>query len=288
MGSGIDFDAVFETAFRVEPCTDAWIRRIAKLAFGAAPGCRGAVAYEVDASRRDEPVVLRSVAAEGGAAKLRSSLLRDVKQMTGESYRALVTTGGDTGVALTVIGATRVLAVLEPDGYGIGVARLGPAASAFPMEKDADWLEVGLQLAAGYRLHRLIGPVDCDGRDGDTRIGARAAANRDVSAKDLWNELLDGRWQLFDRTVGSESGYMVLVQAASGSHDAGKLSSRQREVVALAVRGLANKEIAYELDLSIASVATYLRRALVKLSLGSRWELVQLAEALGVCGYPRD
>jgi DNA-binding CsgD family transcriptional regulator len=288
MGSTIDFDAVVEAAFSMQPCTDAWIRRIAKLALRADPGCSGALAYEVDASRRDEPVVLRSVAAVGGSAKLRSLLLRDIRQLTGESYRTLVTTAGGTGVAMTVIGEARVLSVLEPDGHGIGVARLGPADTAFPMERDADWLEAGVHLAAGYRLHRLIGRADCDGRDGRSEIGARTVANRDVSRKDLWNELLDGRWQLFEQTVGSETGYMVLVQAATGSHDARKLSPRERDVVALAVRGLANKEIAYELHLSIASVATYLRRALVKLSLRTRLELVQLAEALSVWGYPCD
>jgi DNA-binding CsgD family transcriptional regulator len=53
------------------------------------------------------------------------------------------------------------------------------------------------------------------------------------------------------------------------------LSEREAQVVGAAAMGHANKTIAYELGISISSVATHLRRAAAKLGTGSRAEIIR-------------
>ena len=53
-----------------------------------------------------------------------------------------------------------------------------------------------------------------------------------------------------------------------------ELSPREIEIIYLIARGYSNKQIAYALQLSIATVATYIRRALLKSNSNSRAELV--------------
>lgn len=52
------------------------------------------------------------------------------------------------------------------------------------------------------------------------------------------------------------------------------LSPREREIVRLVARGLPNKAIAAVLDISLWTVATYIRRLFAKLGVGSRAEMV--------------
>ncbi|GMU10245.1 response regulator transcription factor [Corallococcus caeni] len=65
------------------------------------------------------------------------------------------------------------------------------------------------------------------------------------------------------------------------------LSSREQEVVLQAIQGHSNKLIAIELNLTESTVATHLRRALVKLRLSSRRELiVELQHAVATSDVP--
>jgi len=57
----------------------------------------------------------------------------------------------------------------------------------------------------------------------------------------------------------------------------GGLSHREREIASLVARGLSNKMIAAELDLSIYTVATYLRRIFGKLGVTNRAAMVAAA-----------
>ncbi len=63
------------------------------------------------------------------------------------------------------------------------------------------------------------------------------------------------------------------VTAAGG----GELSDREVEVVRLTAAGHSNKEVASRLDLSVKTVETYKARALEKLGLGTRADLVRYA-----------
>jgi DNA-binding NarL/FixJ family response regulator len=55
------------------------------------------------------------------------------------------------------------------------------------------------------------------------------------------------------------------------------LSERETVVLRLIAQGYSNKEIAYQLDLSVKTVETYKARAMEKLGLGSRVEIVRFA-----------
>jgi len=89
----------------------------------------------------------------------------------------------------------------------------------------------------------------------------------------LWTPLADGRWTLIDRFEMNGQRYYVAIDNDRESQELCALSDRERSVVQLAAQGLANKEIAYELQLADSSVATYLRRALEKLRIQDRLEL---------------
>jgi DNA-binding NarL/FixJ family response regulator len=59
------------------------------------------------------------------------------------------------------------------------------------------------------------------------------------------------------------------------------LSDREAVVLRLIAQGYSNKEIAARLDLSVKTVETYKARAMEKLGLGSRVEIVRYAATLG-------
>ena len=62
------------------------------------------------------------------------------------------------------------------------------------------------------------------------------------------------------------------------SRSRGPLSPREREVVFLAIRGLANKAIAQQLDVTEGTVKLHLHRVYQKLGIKSRFALAVLAK----------
>ena len=73
----------------------------------------------------------------------------------------------------------------------------------------------------------------------------------------------------------------------------GALSAREREVMLLAAKGLANKEIARELKVTEGTVKLHLHRVYLKLGVKSRFALAVLARKLrsepsGRLGDPFD
>lgn len=76
-----------------------------------------------------------------------------------------------------------------------------------------------------------------------------------------------------------------LVRRTPDSSDVAGMSTitdREREVVMLAARGLTNKEIARELSISVATVRTHVTRAMFKLDVHDRSQLVALAYRTGI------
>lgn len=67
----------------------------------------------------------------------------------------------------------------------------------------------------------------------------------------------------------------------AGSGPAERLSEREADVVRLIAQGYSNKEIAVQLHLSIKTVETYKARAMQKLGLSSRVDLVRYATEQG-------
>jgi FixJ family two-component response regulator len=66
------------------------------------------------------------------------------------------------------------------------------------------------------------------------------------------------------------------------------LTSREREVLPLIVRGLLNKQVAASLGVSEVTVKVHRRHLMQKLQAGSLAELVRIGERLGVTGPAGD
>jgi DNA-binding CsgD family transcriptional regulator len=103
------------------------------------------------------------------------------------------------------------------------------------------------------------------------RAGARS---RDAAGRlDLHQALVAGCWSLVDSFERDGKRYLIARPGAPGSVSG--LSVRESQVVLFVAMGHALKRIAYELGISQSSVATYLRRGLVKLQLPDRIALTR-------------
>ena len=61
-----------------------------------------------------------------------------------------------------------------------------------------------------------------------------------------------------------------------------KLTPREREVMALVVRGLLNKQIAFDLGTVEKTIKVHRARVMKKMQVGSLAELVRVAEKVGI------
>jgi DNA-binding CsgD family transcriptional regulator len=78
---------------------------------------------------------------------------------------------------------------------------------------------------------------------------------------------------VFDVEMG-DSHYTLLRRQALSVESTVALSRREREIARLIAKGLPNKSIAAVLDISLWTVATYVRRLFAKLGVSSRAEMV--------------
>jgi DNA-binding CsgD family transcriptional regulator len=97
----------------------------------------------------------------------------------------------------------------------------------------------------------------------------------------LWEALDDGRLILVDEFERDGRRYLVARArpGAAAQRPDVALTPRQREVAAYAALGHANKLIAYELGVSVSTVATHLMAAARKLHAPSRAALIAKARA---------
>lgn len=101
-----------------------------------------------------------------------------------------------------------------------------------------------------------------------------------------WKALVAGRWSVVDCFDSDGRRFLVAhrndpppdtVAAADAGGPQASLSLRERQVVGYAALGHANKNIAYDLGISVSSVATHLVNATAKLGATSRADLIAKA-----------
>jgi DNA-binding CsgD family transcriptional regulator len=97
-----------------------------------------------------------------------------------------------------------------------------------------------------------------------------------VEASAAWGALVDGRWSLEDRYDYDGCHFLVLQANSPATRARHALSQRERQILAQARAGHANKRIACELGVSQATVSGALRTAARKLGARSRLDLVRL------------
>jgi DNA-binding CsgD family transcriptional regulator len=96
--------------------------------------------------------------------------------------------------------------------------------------------------------------------------GERAAA--------AWKALVDARWSLVDHFERDGRRFLVAQRNDPEAPSVDVLTVRERQVVALAAMGRANKEIAYELGIATSTVGVLLARAASRLGVRTRRDLV--------------
>jgi len=151
------------------------------------------------------------------------------------------------------------------------------------VDTDALVLAAGAFECSGWKLHHARTLVI---------LGRARAGNDNQAAIDCWSEALDlfaacdaGRrreacLQLLDRL--GPRGKRVRT-ATSGP---GALTSRELEVVQLAIEGLATREIGERLFIGRRTVETHLTNAYAKLGIRSRVELVRIADQIAQPASP--
>jgi len=100
--------------------------------------------------------------------------------------------------------------------------------------------------------------------------------------RSVWEGVLTGTWSLIDVQTAQHGWNVVAHRNAEGHIDPRALSAREQDVLRLTAIGLSNKEIGYRMGISASSVASFLRRAMEKMHIVSRVQLVAIAGVLGV------
>ena len=101
------------------------------------------------------------------------------------------------------------------------------------------------------------------------------AAGRNDDALAVWQGLIDGRWSLVERFDSDGKRYLLAHKNPETVTDPRGLTSLESRVTGLAVRGYSDKLVAYHLGIPEGTVASCIARALRKLGLADRMELVR-------------
>lgn len=208
----------------------------------------------------------------------------------------------------TLTGIVDFLAVrgVNPRGEGTALGVFLPELTSLDAEFRGAWERVAAHLAAARRL-RATGATRSDGLppgteavlEGDGRLVHaegeardsreslaeaakridRARARRDQGLM-AWTALVEARWSLTDHFELDGRRLLVARKNAADTAELRGLSERERQVVGYCGLGHSQKLIAYELGLSESSVRTLERRAMRKLNVSTRVELVALLASL--------
>jgi DNA-binding NarL/FixJ family response regulator len=199
------------------------------------------------------------------------------------------------------------------DGYGCQISSCLPATEGSTPKWKHVWNRVATHMAAGLRLRRELAQASVldgaeavlspTGRFEHAEQAARSSGARERlqraahnierargrlrrrdsdEAIEIWRGLVAGRWSLVDHFERSGRRYLVALKNDPAVRDPRALGMRERQVAWHAALGHSNKLIAYELGLSLSTVATYLARACTKLGVRSRVELIALLRGPGV------
>lgn len=202
-------------------------------------------------------------------------------------------------------GTRRILE--DAGGFAVvGEAGDGPAALALVDELDPDLALVDIRLPStnGIELARQI--VDShpattvvvlsayDDEDyvrAALAVGASAYLLKTTPGDDLVDAIrmaLGGAVVLDPAITGERGPDGEQTAGGAGPIAPGGLTTRERQVVRLVARGLANKAIAHQLGISPRTVEVHLNHAFEKLGASSRTELVTVALATGALAGPDD
>lgn len=112
------------------------------------------------------------------------------------------------------------------------------------------------------------------------RARGRMCHNHPYEALEIWKALINGRYSLVEYEDTDGTRYLLARRNAPSAAEPAALDQRERQIVQYAVMGHSDALIAYELGLPADEVSATIERALGKLGLDSRAQLVGLWEML--------
>lgn len=202
-----------------------------------------------------------------------------------------------------------LLTSMDVDGHGFVLGAPRKKISSANREDRTTWTLIAAHLRSAARLHRssvagaaaepeailtpngqtahAIGPAQSKEARESLRDAAKAVdrarsslRNRDQNAAlELWPGLFSGRWSLIDRFESDGRRYLVAIPNGPNAPPILRLTERERQIVGYAALGHTNKMIRYDLGLTDSAVSQTLRRAMLKLSVRHRSDLIGLAGA---------
>jgi DNA-binding CsgD family transcriptional regulator len=94
--------------------------------------------------------------------------------------------------------------------------------------------------------------------------------------REIWKGLVAGRWSLVDHVDTDGKRFLLAMKNTPNVDKRADLTPRERRVSSLAAMGHRDKEIAYMLGLSPASITASLHRARAKLGAKTRADLARI------------
>ena len=226
------------------------------------------------------------------------------------------------GAEAEALGIPEVLGLQATDASGIGCSLLFalPRETVLRKQVRRHWEAVAQHVRAALRLRHRLGRADLWARaeavidpgqgTGHVIHAQGAAGKRDAretlrqlaltldrartrrergdgeAALRAWPGLASGRWTLVEHFESDGRRYYVALRNEPDAVPLVKLTQQEQRVVEHAVHGEPSKVIAGVLDLEESTVSTHLRRAMAKLRVRSRAELIGLGSAVQLATVP--
>jgi DNA-binding CsgD family transcriptional regulator len=133
--------------------------------------------------------------------------------------------------------------------------------------------------AARERIRSAASAID------SVRATSRRRSGRD--ALDAWHPLTAARWTLVDSFEENGRRYIVARENQVDANGFARLTDRERQVVVHAALGSSNKQIAYDLGISDATVRVLMARAAGRMGVRTRRELLDHPALRELCP-PKD
>jgi DNA-binding CsgD family transcriptional regulator len=200
----------------------------------------------------------------------------------------------------------------DAGGYHVVLSAYLPQPTRPLRQSVSRWNRIARHLAAGFRVRRALHGLEDARRWPDPRLGSEAILTPNGSlehaeapakkarqalaeavlgvesarsrlrrsdpdaALEAWKGLVAGRWSLVDHVDADGKRFLVARKNDPDAPEVPGLTLRERQVMAARARGLSFKLIAYDLGLSMTTVARSLQHGMAKLGVPSDTELPAL------------
>lgn len=309
--------SVVEAAYETERTDEHWLRAVLDAAELDFPENVGTGAYLYDAATT--PIRIGAAIGRGRIqTELLQGMVATADDAYVEAtWRSIAFGTASQGEGFDEIPAVRqvlhprgirdilALNAYDPSGLGVWVGAALAEKSSPTAAAIRTWSRIAVHLAAAFRLRRrevvteaaiLTPRGKLEHAEGDAKQATAATALRAAvvsmdrargalrredprEALEIWKGLVRARWTLLDRFDRDGKRYVVAVENRSDLVGPDALAPRELQVVALVATGSTPKLIAYDLGISDSTVRVLISRAMAKLGVSTRADLVAVYRA---------